>query len=712
MKLTKMLALLFIALLGSINAAAQEKTPDFTPLDAVIKTLRDSDDQTLSLRVDKTSFVVLQQKTSTVSEADANKTIELNPKGAAWLKYGNDGYSICYEIDADTVIEAPRSNKSAPRDHRKVIWAPVAKYDLSDWNAFAGYLVANGLYSYSDSTYRNSHRYLLSFSPITPASISIGSESLLLSAEFSRHLRLSPRHPSAPGSNGFVIVFHDPHWDTIGASEALAGLRALINANTNRKFEFLVEGSYQGSRNIGLATLPQALDATARGPARTRMVQSLLHNFLIDTPMAYRLLHGPIKTTAIDDNGFLAADNPRIPRPLHDQINSLREFNVAVDNLSSADPVIKKYLSDAVAMTSVFLTAEMAEVTDEAYVDYFSALSEQFRKLADETSLLGSDITSNLLSGAAAFSRDADAYADEAKGFELALKRNDVMAAQITAASGRFPRSIPIAFIGSFHTEGITRTLRDNGVGYVVIETRPRSSASRLERERFSRAIDLNTYDAFVASVRLHKLNVAPTVTKVQTIYRPKMVRKGIEIRRELKAAQTRIAAIQDAKLDVNEFLTAAGESGNLAKAKLVFNGGNQPPPPSEFAGAFAYFEPGDGEGGSASGPAFTVNDVRDARWSSTERYKFLRSVVFPKRSDPGGLQLESEVTVYSDLSGEWIFTTVFDSKSGRVYCFEERMREIHKTSLLPVPIPSEKGFTDIRMQVVEVIKRKEKARG
>ena len=79
---------------------------------------------------------------------------------------------------------------------------------------------------------------------------------------------------------------------------------------------------------------------------------------------------------------------------------------------------------------------------------------------------------------------------------------------------------------------------------------------------------------------------------------------------------------------------------------------------------------------------------------------------------DPEGLQLAGEVTFYSELSSDWIFYTVFDSRSGRVYCFEERVHENRRTSLLPVPIPSEKGFTHIRMQVVEVIKRKEKTRG
>ena len=293
MKFIKMFALVCIVLQGFVTGAAQNTTPDFTKLDSIIKTLRSSDDQTLRIRVDKQSFVVLQENSSVVSKEEAIKAIGPKPKGAAWLKYGDTGNSFCYEIDADTVIEVPLSSNPSS-DYRKVIWAPVEKYDLSNWTAFANYLIANGLYSFGDFTYQNIHHYVLSFSPVTPASINAGNESLALSVEFARHMRLSPRHPSAAGSNGFVILFHDPHWNTTGASDSLAGLRAFIGENKNRRFEFLVEGSYDDdSRNVGLATLPQLLNATAKGPNRTRMVHSLLRNYLIDTPTAYRLLYGP-----------------------------------------------------------------------------------------------------------------------------------------------------------------------------------------------------------------------------------------------------------------------------------------------------------------------------------------------------------------------------------------------------------------------------------
>jgi hypothetical protein len=441
------------------------------------------------------------------------------------------------------------------------------------------------------------------------------------------------------------------------------------------------------------------------------MVQSLLSSYLIDTPMAYRLLYGrTIRATAIDDNRFLGYNAPRVLRPPAEQFKSLQRFEAAVQSLDVGDAKIKNSLLSAVRDAMVFLDADINEATDERAVAYYELMAKSTKALA-ETALLisASGIKFNAQADAEALGRDSLAYDDEAQIFRFAVQRNGKMAEQIIAASHQPLQSIPIAFIGNFHTAGITTVLRQNGIGYAVIEPRPRVPVSRSEVERFNRAVHRNTAAAYLATVRLRKLKVAPTITDVRTIYRPKMVTKGAALKSEIRAVQDQVAAISGAKLDTKEFITATGENGSLAGLRLSFNDESQPPLPPEFKGAFAYFEPG---GPSGRHSAFVVTDSRDGRWSSPDRYTFLRAAVFPPRSDPAVLRVVSEETFYPDLVHDLMYYTIFDQKSGRIYCFEERLDGNRRTSLIPLPITTEKGGTNIRMQVVEVSHSKEKSRG
>jgi len=236
-----------------------------------------------------------------------------------------------------------------------------------------------------------------------------------------------------------------------------------------------------------------------------------------------------------------------------------------------------------------------------------------------------------------------------------------------------------------------------------VVEPRPRTPVTRAEVEQFNKAIHRNTSAAYRAAVRLNKGEVAPLPEVVSTIYRQKMADKALRVTSEMTSVQNELRLIPGATVNPTEFARAAIDNGNLSDLKLAFHGSGQPPIPPRFDGAFAYFEPA---GPGKRGPAFVVVDPKDARWSSDDRYTFLHNAVFPDHSDPQNVSLASEEIFYPHVVAGLMFATLYDSKSGRVYCFEETLGSDYKFALVAMPHTSQKGSSDIRMQVVEVLKK------
>ena len=68
--------------------------------------------------------------------------------------------------------------------------------------------------------------------------------------------------------------------------------------------------------------------------------------------------------------------------------------------------------------------------------------------------------------------------------YRHALKRNETMLAFIEAAGRNCAKKVPLVFIGSYHTEAITRRLRTDGIGYVVIEPRRRAPYNHFDRDQ------------------------------------------------------------------------------------------------------------------------------------------------------------------------------------------------------------------------------------
>jgi hypothetical protein len=680
---------------------------DFSELRPAISELRTGDGETFALRVETDSFTVLRQQTSEIGKEAGQKVLDQSKVAFPQLKYTDSGYWIRYKVDGDTLIERPFEEKEdqSQQAWHKVTWVPVATYKTSEWKAFTKFLVGHGLYSFQDYLFKNEHEYILAFSPATPATIDIGPNPIILPRDFAEHMRISPKYAPTAGANGFVILLHDPHWSVSGRYETLAGLRPLLTTNRPVKFQFLVEGAYQGTRTIGFAGLDKVLDTNVNSAARSRVVQSLLARYLIDTPMAYRLLYDrSMPALAIDDNRYLQYNAPRPLRPRDDQIRSLINFSSAVGKLPVSNKEVIDSLNSAVEMALVFLEADNSEATDERAVEYYETLAKFYEAFAKTATMMSqAGIKFGAAVDAAALGRDALGYEDEASTYKFAVKRNDTMAAQILASARQASVAVPIAFIGNFHTAGITKVLRENGIGYLVVEPRPRTPVTRTEVERFNKAIHRNTSAAYRSAVRLNKGAVAPPPEVVSTIYRQKMADKALRVTSEMTAVQNELTLIPGATVRPTEFARAVADNGNLSDLKLSFRGGGEPPIPPKFDGAFAYFDPG---GPGKRGPAFVLIDPKDARWGSDDRYAFLHAAVFPDHSETENVRLASEEIFYPDVVQGLMFSTLYDANSGRVYCFEKAFGSDYKFAFVALPHTSQKGSSDIRMQVVEVFKK------
>jgi len=166
--------------------------------------------------------------------------------------------------------------------------------------------------------------------PFFPNPLRAGTRTLQLDNKFAAQMRLSPKYPAKVGANGFVVLLHDPHDNIAGRAETLAGLRSLISANSRVPFTFLVEGAYQDPRNIGFSGLDMLINTGS--DTSTAVVYSLLNRYMINTPMAYRLLYDrKIQATAIDNNELLRYPAPRPNHTIRQQLNALTKLERAIE---------------------------------------------------------------------------------------------------------------------------------------------------------------------------------------------------------------------------------------------------------------------------------------------------------------------------------------------------------------------------------------------
>ena len=318
--------LLILVSFVSISTAEES---DFQKLAPALQEFRTTSGTGLSIRLASNSFQVLRLVETVLSGDEAKKLL---PKEASFptLKISQEGNWIERTVDQDTRIDEPLTAEGSPdssREWKKLSWVALDSFERTAWPRFVEFALANGLCGIEETRYKEGSVFTLSFSPVLPGHIDAGGRALALNTRFGSVMRLSPKYPPRFGEKGFVILLHDPHENVAGRFQTLTGLRSLISGNPSVPFQFLVEGAYRGpSRDVGFSGLDTAIRPGADTSAA--VVHSLLSRYLINTPMAYRLLYDrKISARAIDNNALLAYPSPRPMRSLAQQADSLSKIS-------------------------------------------------------------------------------------------------------------------------------------------------------------------------------------------------------------------------------------------------------------------------------------------------------------------------------------------------------------------------------------------------
>jgi hypothetical protein len=677
--------------------------PDFTRLRPVIDSLRSGSDADLSIKFDESTFTVQQANRSPIT-AEAGSALEKadSIRGLPEFRFDEGKFYLVRQVAESTWVEQELTEGAAEAQWNKKTLDPISSYPLEDWTDFVDFALSQGLVQYgSFSAEEKTLGYLLFASKGQP-SVDYNGGTLQLSEDFYRSMRLASKFPPVPGTAGFVILVHDPHSDVAGRFTLLRGLDTLFQANAGTNFCFLNEGEFPGanpptlsSRLIsdgGLHSRLQALTAESRRSA----IYQLLGSFRIDVSRAYQELHfnphdpeSKIKSYKIDDMRYL--HEPLINRVSNDKFGSALQtiFEVAQHALpKSEDAALTESNRRAIAVAEeVYITAAMErtdvdKMSDEESIDFYNLLSDQLKSLVRSASAAFPQ-SPGVSSAVATLRARIREHSLDASTFASALERNKTMSRLIVTAA-KAPATyggIPIAFIGSFHTNGITAVLRENNIGYIVIEPVRSSIFPAPEREEKDFARFVADRNSFLRGPGINKGAAELAPTEVQAYVIPR-------VQRAAQWHDMQVAAIT-AKVEPSSTIDPGKLSSSILNNPYsiytsVDVGGGGHLPPDMPKGGFAYFEP------SGDGLRLIVLGSEDDRWKTDDsRYQFLALVTarIPEKdaSGLGGHWLEAMTLNSQDRASGRAFVSYYDGRNNRLWLVETPMASV--SSLVSRPV-------------------------
>lgn len=637
--------------------------------------------------------------TSPMSNA-AGETAVANARSLPILKISDSGNWLEYAVDDETTVMRPvtaagTGDGSRSFQTRKLI--VLKMFPDKEWTSFIEFAIRRGLSGFKTVQVNEKPVSSLYFYPRSYDTINMGGKALKLPPEFNRLMGLSRQYEPTSGPKGFVLLVHDPHQNVAGRFETLSGLRYLLQANSAEKYQFLVEGKYDdASRTVGLTGLAEKLPAAA--PGTSAAVHALLANFVVNVPLAYRLLYArDLPAYAIDDNSKLSYPDPGTPRKLQEQIGSLESILTNLESVrpSSSNQPQKEMLKRVALLSLIFLNADISEIGDKALLEHFTALTKFLRetnRIARLMKPFGLQVSDSDVTG---LGKDADFYDAELVAYRNAYERNETMSGEIVKRVSKDSR-VSVAFIGSYHTQGVTAALRLAGIGYAVIEPHARSDATTAESQAFHSANLGVGRSAYLANLRLNMGYVAPTQPEV-TLMSPQVTAIARDFAERTASSRQTFARIAGNRVDPDRLVAALGHNAGLSRAGVSGSGG--PPIPPDYSRAFAFYEP-DRNGGGRGGSLMLL-DPTDGRWADKGRYDFLSLALFKAQDRSREIPQISHTMFYRDSdNGALLYATVYDPSSDRIYVFEGNTEQV--APFVPKPDFGEgkRGF--IRMQVVE----------
>jgi hypothetical protein len=666
--------------------------PAFGAIAPVIEQLRHSSGTNLVVHIGTSNFDILKEVTAPITSNEARAAraeLRKHKPGLPLIRFTKSHEVAAYDLDERTVIEVDVNATPEKWTRRRL--ETVATYPDSAWERFTEFCLRNGLTDLTVYEQGAARVGEIAFAAVGPAAIGYPGGSLHLSPAFYDNTRVSPDYPESPGTNGFVILIHDPHQDVGERFRLMSGLAALFAANPALNFEYLVEGAFPeepvGERSIRDGGLGDYLRSFSE-PQRKLIVNSMLRQFLVDTPLAFQLSRSPEAHThglAIDDNRFLSkpaalfVESSKIDAAL----KALAEFAAPRDqeNTNSEEAAARGMILEGVYMTAALQRANSTNLNDTQLIKHLERLKASFGALGDVASEISKSVP-EMQARADALQKQSAAYSTEAQKYKDALQRNETMLSFIETAGRNCAKQLPLVFIGSNHTETITRRLRTDGIGFVVIEPRRQAPYNHFDRDQ----------------KRFENLEGLCSLTEDQ-------VRTGHIpfIQTILKEATTRQIGITNAigigNINLNRLQLAVASNGWLVDSVVEIGNANaRSVAGAGIDGAFAFFDEADGK------PRLVLLDKDNERWRGEDRYARVADAMFAlPYADKDQTPVIRFVRHSAGKSSSREYCSIYKPDSKRVYLVEGSIASV--ASALRLSTLRGRESVNIHVQLGELLR-------
>jgi hypothetical protein len=649
-------AFLLLSLIG-LSAPAQSFEAAFREVDRA----RQGENARVILQIKGETLSILSGTATTIEQSAAEKLLEPQEKGESKSPFPTalpDGTPVLM-IPVTDVLCLEQSIADGKSVLQRVDYTVLATAGRKELPGFLLQAASHGLESCERIPKLGA---FLVFQQGGPPELPLPTRRLRLPPAFYDSMKVVRRYKFRPARERFVILVHEPHWMVAGQYQLLAGLKALSDANPTARFEFLVEGWFEPAIK-DIPTKP-LLDLFARDAPARPQVFWLLKSFLVDGPLAYRVLYGPdIRAMAIDDPALIE----QAP-----SVSSTWDYSRVFEVLQKLDKELGadgEKLQLTGLMNSLLVSQHLLSPAGEDAVKYSDDLAKFCRTLADQ---LGRLSGKNLSNECTTLRREAAALEIDAEQCRVALRRDATMIRNIRAHhENAAPEVISLVFIGNFHTPAIIKGLPE-GWGYVVIEPRIQIQSGAAEDHlRFGRAQQPRSRPEYLRSLML-KLPVAPRPEELPA-YRTALGRACTAIRarqanaRSLAGLPPQTAARVQEAIESNGFLFDASVSVAGPSTK----------PPALFAKAFAQVSAG------AGGMSVILHDREATNWEAADRLSFLRALVIPPTGT--GESKEPAVWFHQDSQTGRVFFAVLDPRTQTRYLFEaDKATDVLQTLMMP----------------------------
>jgi len=712
MKTFKLILVLLLSLFPVIQAPAAT-SPTFDPVFALVEALRRGEDVKVEVRVGATTFGVYREESEDITKEVYDSLLIGKSIRSTRLEFRHDGLAVVNELTRNlSAGQALQSGKNSgqPKSWFKDVSTRVGSYPLASWSEFLKAGFAHGLVACDTFREKDFTLINLFFGGVGPKRVSLGSGSLELSDGFYEYMKVSDRFKPSTGSDGFVVIVHDPHSSVTGALQLVPGLKALTSVNAKLGFVFLVEGEYDRAqgRRIDLGKLGETFDRLQNQTRAEGLAYDLLSRYMIDSPTAYRLLYDrKLEAFAIDDLEHLGLSSPNEALVDHIKIaEAVRDFYRAIekeDALNSpGNRSAKESIQRTLGVVAAYANAGLEGANDQTLVEYYKNLSELLNNATDlgkkimqaSPGIQLGPIVDELTIQAKACDRERREYSE-------GINRNATMSKYIAEYARQSGRRVPIAFIGNFHTYGITDYLRKQNIGFVVVEPHF-GYTSREELARFNEMLYSDTRPRLLQTLQgNHKLGVRPSDQEITKYYAPYLDGRLRQFTKQDDALKRQLASLPTSGFNYQHFSEIRRQNPSLMVAAVeVGDGGDGSKLPPGFDGAFAFYDP---PGGPNPNGRFVVVDRNDDAWRAQGRYRYLKEAFLVLSSSES--RKEGKSTFWYDRESNQWFAGLYRPETKRLYFFEGSDKVTGILGQVAALKPAKGQDTSVRIVITELIR-------